>query len=806
MDNHLFLQRLRVPDIEEDDAYLLLMQAQEQFRELGLVAAVVQIEVRLAELDYMQGYYGSALHRYYQARDTIHQSDIIEGPILLWEIKLRIADCLVKLNRAVEACQLAEEAVRMYRRAGGPLDTGNALCQYASALVACGRPGEALSALDEAEAVFSQGGFDHHACTARLHRAELLLSIDTVVEADALARLVKAFFDAHDLLPYAIRASLVIVGAFIKSAKRAGGDEPASSLALQEALTLCEAAIAQARQHNLQEQVYKGLYLSGQLADLQGDIKQATRHYKAAIAQVELILDDLAHDLSPAFLHTAWAIYEEMIALCLRLGKAERAFKYLERGRSVVLRQYLNRSKLLSGKEGAATSQAGSAAMLQMQREFEEWQRDYRAYSLQLANYDASASHAAEREVIQAELRRCEAKLSELSERLHLYDLRMEDTLRPPRSRQGRRRTYAIEQIDAAQLRQRLAPDQILLAYFLYQGRLVIFAATPERLITCEQADGERRLESLWPLLYAHLQPAGWPDAQRPPQQVIRRLLHKLYDLLITPIAHMLPPVSGHLTIVPYGPLHKLPFHALYNGSRFLIQDFQISYLPASSILVRLPATQKDESDPAHAALQATQALKSPLVFGYSGNGHLPRALDEAKAVAEMLHGRRSLEQEATIARLLQEAPGSSIIHLATHGHSRLDAPAFSSVLLADGQLTTFDVFGLDLRGCELVTLSGCETGLSLSGGGDEQLGMGRAFLAAGASSLVMSLWPVEDNSTNALMQIFYQRLLRGDSKVQALRTAQCYLLTQTAPPYPHPYFWAAFRLVGDVGPLRRRP
>ena len=194
---------------------------------------------------------------------------------------------------------------------------------------------------------------------------------------------------------------------------------------------------------------------------------------------------------------------------------------------------------------------------------------------------------------------------------------------------------------------------------------------------------------------------------------------------------------------------------------------------------------------------------KPPLVFGYSGHGHLQRALEEAKALAAMLGGQCYLEDEATIARLIEQAPGSPIIHLATHGHSRLDAPNFSSMLLADGRFNAIDAFSLNLKGCELVTLSGCETGLALSGGGDEQLGLGRAFLAVGANALAMSLWPVEDNATSELMQLFYQNLLRGDSKVQALRGAQCSLIHRTESIHSHPYYWAAFRLVGDVGPLK---
>src|SRR5947209_19344767 len=123
------------------------------------------------------------------------------------------------------------------------------------------------------------------------------------------------------------------------------------------------------------------------------------------------------------------------------------------------------------------------------------------------------------------------------------------------------------------------------------------------------------------------------------------------------------------------------------------------------------------------------QPIRSPLVLGYSGNGYLPRALDEAKTVATLLDGDCYLEKQATIAKLIEQASGSPLIHLATHGHSRLDAPNFSYVHLTDGHLNAIDAFSLDLKDCELVTLSGCETGLALSGGGDEQLGLGRAFL-----------------------------------------------------------------------------
>jgi CHAT domain-containing protein len=439
--------------------------------------------------------------------------------------------------------------------------------------------------------------------------------------------------------------------------------------------------------------------------------------------------------------------------------------------------------------------------------------QNYRRYSAQLADNSASLTASLNREVIENELRRCEAKVSELFERLQLLQLNM-----PAYSgvSQNEKRamtagaTRRLQQITIVQLQQHLLPDQLLLEYYLYKNKLVIFAVTTEDLIIHENPDGAAQLERLLPILFAHLDPKGWVDHQRPPEQAIRRLLSKLYDLLVAPILVLLPTPPGYLTIVPYGPLHELPFHALHDGLHFLIENFKINYLPTSSIIIQLDAqeTTISGSDSSHLQIpqtpeQVSAITKPPLVFGYSEHGYLQRTLEEARTVANLLGGSCYLEKEATIARLIEEAPGSPVIHLATHGQSKLDAPNFSYVRLADGQLNAIDAFSLDLKECELVTLSGCETGLALSGGGDEQLGLGRAFLAAGADSLVMSLWSIEDNATNELMQLLYQYMLDGESKGQALRAAQCSLLQRVSSAYSHPFFWAAFRLVGDFGLLK---
>jgi CHAT domain-containing protein len=141
-----------------------------------------------------------------------------------------------------------------------------------------------------------------------------------------------------------------------------------------------------------------------------------------------------------------------------------------------------------------------------------------------------------------------------------------------------------------------------------------------------------------------------------------------------------------------------------------------------------------------------------------------------------------------------QSARDADIIHLATHGVSRLDKPLFSYLRLADGHLTALDCFDLELD-CALVTLSACESGRGVVDAGDEQIGLPRAFLYAGARAVVHSLWRIDDRVTQTLMQHFYSELRAGQGRGAALRSAQLACLDSDN---RHPFFWAALVLTGD--------
>jgi CHAT domain-containing protein len=137
------------------------------------------------------------------------------------------------------------------------------------------------------------------------------------------------------------------------------------------------------------------------------------------------------------------------------------------------------------------------------------------------------------------------------------------------------------------------------------------------------------------------------------------------------------------------------------------------------------------------------------------------------------------------------------MLHIATHGYFRQDSPLFSSIRLGSSFLTLYDLYRLQLP-VELVTLSGCTTGMNVVAAGDELIGLARGFFQAGAQSLLLSLWDAHDASTAEFMQAFYGRLQQGVSKAAALKSAMIELRER----YPHPYQWAPFVLNGGYGPL----
>ena len=222
-----------------------------------------------------------------------------------------------------------------------------------------------------------------------------------------------------------------------------------------------------------------------------------------------------------------------------------------------------------------------------------------------------------------------------------------------------------------------------------------------------------------------------------------------------------------------------MPFHALRSENRYLVETREVGSAPSAAVwraLARRPENAREK-----ALFLGFADEKIPLV---------EREIDELQKIFR--DARAFTGDEANFSNYRLYAPDCDVLHLACHGQFRPDNPLFSSLHLADGFVTVRDICAQRLR-ADVVVLSACETGLNKIAAGDEILGLARGFLAAGARSLILSLWTVSDRATAELMREFYKSLQRGATASASLRAAQLKFIETNA----HPYFWSPFTLIG---------
>jgi len=296
-----------------------------------------------------------------------------------------------------------------------------------------------------------------------------------------------------------------------------------------------------------------------------------------------------------------------------------------------------------------------------------------------------------------------------------------------------------------------------------------------------------------------------------------------LYDLLLQPAREQLRGKTA-LIIVPDGALWELPFQALLSAeNRHLIEDHAISYAPSLTVLCEMikarskgqgggaaPATLLAFGNP---ALGKTIVERVKLARRDEQLDPLPEAEQEVKAIGRLYGaGRSQVYTGAQASEALMKAKAGSyrILHLATHAILNDTSPMYSHVLLSqagtnrdeDGLLEAWEIMNLNLQ-ADMVVLSACETARGRIGAGEGVIGLTWALFVAGAPTTVVSLWKVESASTTELMVEFHRQLQakRQDgkprvTKAEALRQASLKLMKQSRS--RHPFYWAAFVVVGD--------
>jgi CHAT domain-containing protein len=730
-----------------------------------------------------QGHHSQALLLFNKSRTIFQQHEM---HFQASEVAQQTCLCLLHLNRIKEAYELAEETISFFRQSPGHRhNLAHSLMYQAEAAMLQGDYRDADEKLQEASIILEEIGFTGLASVVRLHQAELYFADGNLEASLREARLVADAFAEQEALPYFARAALL-------QARIAANLGDTTS-----AQYLCHQALDIAQGQGLLELEYLCYFLLGQIAEHHDNLEEATSYYDRAIKGIDIVQSHLVMDERSSFLEDKGDVYKRAVILALRRSSNEQALVYVEKAKSRVLGDYLRNNIDIRMRAG---DKAGEAILEDLSRLREE--QAWFSNIVYEAEFESGLSDTALMRI--QSMAPGQAK-QEMQKREHSIEHMLEQLqLRLAGDLVSRSRPQWTDSI-ITQLWPKIEHSVLLLEYYLAEQDLYIFEITRTGIRVHFQEDIVPRLERLFSLWRVNLdlaaQASGAKDralAFSGLQENCLGLLQRLYDLLLKPVSSSLESCE-HLTIVPYGMLHYLPFHCLFDGVQFLVERVDVSYLPSAALM-----------DICHQRGQRAQAnripLKKSLIMGLSDGGRLAFAIQEARAVAQQLGASCKLDQDATTMLLQEAGAGSPIVHIAAHGLFRLDAPNFSHIKLADRQLSAIEVFNLDLSSCTLVTLSACETGRGIVGGVDEVIGLGRGFLYAGAASLMPTLWKVDDASSAELMEMYYQALLSEYGKAAALAGAQRAFLararTSIIPYRIHPYFWGGFHLIGDPGPV----
>jgi CHAT domain-containing protein len=469
-------------------------------------------------------------------------------------------------------------------------------------------------------------------------------------------------------------------------------------------------------------------------------------------------------ELKIAFMKGKHEIYESLVRLCLNPlcgePRYEDAFAIMEQAKSRSLRDLIHEGPALPRRD----VESGIGRQVRSVKEELNW--FYHRLEIEQAGQEVPSPDRVSRLEQQARAR--EKDLMAL-----LRDM-------PAAEAESAGIAHAAP-VPLEAIREALGPDTVLVEYFRVDDRVIAAVVSADRLDVVPLAPVAAVNELAQLLRFQFSKFSLGPEYVQAYRHVLlsatQSHLHRLYQQLVEPLESYLG--RRRLVFVPHESLHHLPLHAVFDGERYLIDRFTISYAPSAGIYVLCRQRRVNSSGPA-------------LILGIP-DSRAPYIENEVRAVAETLPGSRLLlGAEANRAALEEWGPSSRLVHIATHGRFREDRPMFSSIRLGDGYATLYDLYQLSLP-VELAALSGCSTGLSVVASGDELLGLVRGLLHAGARSLLLTLWDVQDRSTAGFMASFYGRLAAQPDKAAALEGA----VQEVREKHPHPYYWAPFVLIG---------
>jgi len=709
-----------------------------------LPALVAGADYNIAYLHYLRGDYRRAMELYRQSRQQCEKAGDAYHSALC---DLDESEMLLELNMVSEAGQLAERAATTFDHLGMNYE-------------------RAKATVNRAVATFRRG--DSHKAFKLFHEARALLAREDNRYWRAILDLYQALVSEHDgklaeARRYSERALRVL-----EYSPLTGKLALCNSLLARLAMADGNFESARERLRAMEKTQYSPSlrlhlhYLRGTLFERCGAWERAADEYVKGVREMEEARQALwVEELKISFLQDKTEMYTAATRLSLEHGLVgnQDAFAWVQRAKS--------RSLLESLYDAGLSQFPGQAGEVE---QIEELRRNLTAHYRQL-EVAAGASRAPANETLRAVRLRIQKDEQQL---LRLWT----DAERGKAGSQDQVDFLPREAIQAT-----LREDAALVEFFPLGDRMHAWVLTRESLehLECGRIDATRESFRFLQFQLGKFTLGKEYSAKFQPgsQQAANLHLRELHQALIEPLGARLD--ISRIIFAPSGFLHHVPFHALLNeaGEPF-IERHIVSYAPSASIFARN-------------AMRPASTGRGSLILAVPDSA-APRIAHEAAAIRQILPEAQVLIGSETSADALKMNGAHKLyVHLAAHGLLRRDNPLFSAIRLGESRLELFDLRQMTLD-ADLVTLSGCSTGLSVVKGADELVGLMRGILGTGARSLLASLWDVNDESTTEFMIAFYKNFFEGDASDKAAAVRQATLEVRES--YPHVYFWGAFALV----------
>jgi CHAT domain-containing protein len=718
----------------------------------GLHALVAQADYNIATLHYLRGEYSRAIALLRGAREACEASgDRYHYALCL----LNLSEIYLEMNMGSEAEEAGDIAHGEFHRLGTNYEAGKSAANIAIALSQQGKHTEAHVHFEQARGLFQKEKNQTWTSLLDLYQAISFYQHERNEASKALAMSALGFFrtsvyTSKAVLCHLLLARLAVRIQDMRSASRHCARALVFLRSIESPLLSCQANTVMA-----------------QVMHSMGDDSRALQRFRLAEEFLEQLRSGIHNDeLRISFMRDRVEIYEGLVELSLAKSNqdASEIVGYIEKAKARSLLDLVN-SPRRTDASPFGTQTPTECRIRELRQELNWYQ--HRVEIEQLRQRQESGQQQLAH--LRAEARKREREL--------LRILRENTDQASNESASGHDdRPFCLEQIQSA-----LHPDATIVEYFRVKDRLIAALITQNRVELAPVGSMPDCHDLLTRLRFQIAKPRLGMEYVRSVESVLLKAvndcLSALYTQLVAPIRDRL--ITSHIVFVPHGALHHLPFHALFDGSRYLLEEFTVSYAPSAAIYTLCDNRKANPSGPA-------------LIIGVPDAG-IPVVEAEARAVAQILPAANLvIGPDATLSLLAEKGSQSRFLHIATHGYFREDQPMFSGIRLSDCRLSTSDLYRLKLP-VELATLSGCSTGMNVVFGGDEILGLARGLICAGVQSALLSLWDVHDQSTGDFMRRFYERMINAPHKAQAVRDSALELRKSL----PHPYYWAPFVLMG---------